>query len=202
MRPGPCLSLAVAAAAAAGCAAEVTPGSELMGRWSFIGSPDDQWQFLEDLTYLRTGAAAERGQFSVDGDRLTLVPQLARTITYDYSVTRDHFLGLAMHAEGETTGRLGNWRGSYHYTDTDETVERLLTLLPDGRARIVRHIVTPDGEELHDGAGTWVDPQLPNNSFFVQVDYIIPGEPSVTEDLTLWHIGDAIGQLAYQRVTF
>lgn len=201
MRLRPCLSL-LAVAAAAGCAAEVTPGSDLMGRWSFIGSPDEQWQFLEDLTYLRTGAAAERGQFAVDGDRLDLVPEGARAISYGYSVTRDHFLGLAMHAEGDTTGRLGTWRGGYHYPDTGESVERVLTLFPDGRARILRHVVTPEGEEFHDGAGTWVDPQLPNNSFFVQVDYVIPGSPSMTENLTLWHIGDAVGQLAYQRVTF
>lgn len=202
MHRGPSLFLAIAAATAAGCAAEVTPGNELMGRWSFIGSPNEQWQFLEDLTYLRTGTFPQRGQFSVEADRLHLVPEGARPISYDYAVTRDHFLGLALHAESSTTGRLGTFRGGYTYEDDGESVDRSLTLRADGSAHITRHTVAPGRDELVEGEGTWVDPNLPNNSFFVQVTYTLPDGSTATDDLTLWHIGNAVGQLAYQRITF
>jgi hypothetical protein len=183
----------------AGCDQEVTPGNELLGEWSIIGNPDDRWSFREDLTYVRSGpVASDVGQFFVEDGQLHLISQYGGSIAYDYLATRDHFLGLAQHAVGETTGRLGTWRGSSTDLDTEQTVELTTTLRADGGAHVTKRTITAAGEEILDGDGAWIDPNQANNIFIVSVTY--PG--GATEDRSFWHIDRAIGQLGLERITF
>jgi hypothetical protein len=188
---------------AAGCDQQVTPGQELLGSWGLIGTTGDQWTFAEDLTYVRTGSWPETGAFAVEDSRLELRPNDGQEATaFDFSSTRDHWLAFAQFAVGETSGRTGTYRGFRASLDADTTRTVTTTLAADGTVHLIHDLTGPDGATRAEGDGTWFDSGAGDNSFMV-VARLTQADGSVSDlDYRLWHLGDAIGTYAYERIDF